>query len=208
MDNEDIKRIDFLNTPIGKLFRFAGLVAVILFYIVSLLSIHYNSWFIFTKHAFSDLGGLEAQKSGIYNWGMIILGVLVLLYSLTLIQDAINKVETVGGAFTFIAGIFLALIGIFPSGTQPHNFVSTWFFIQAELAMLAWGLGLLLNDWKDFGKVILALGILGPIGAIVIQWPSVATIEAYGIVIIDVWVVLLLKIQTARLKISPQHRSI
>lgn len=33
MDNEDIKRIDFLNTPIGKLFRFAGLVAVILFYI-------------------------------------------------------------------------------------------------------------------------------------------------------------------------------
>jgi len=200
MDNEDIKRIAFLNTPIGKLFRYAGLAAAILFYIVSLLSIHYNSWFIFTKHAFSDLGGLEAQKSGIYNWGMIILGVLILLYSLTLIQDAINKVETVGGAFTFIAGIFLALIGIYPSGTQPHNFVSTWFFTQAELAMLTWGIGLLLNDWKGFGNVILAMGILGPIGAIVIQWPSVAIIEAYGIVIIDIWVVLLLKVQTARLK--------
>ena len=197
---EDIKRIDFQNTPIGKLFRYTGLAAAILFYVVSLLSIYYNSWFIFTEHAFSDLGGPEAQKSWIYNGGMITLGVLMLFYSLTLIQDAINKVETVGGAFTFIAGIFLALIGIYPSGTQPHNFVSTWFFTQVELGMLIWSLGLLLNDWKSFGKVILAMGILGPIGAIVIPWPSVATIEAYGIVIIDVWVVLLLKIQTARLK--------
>lgn len=205
---KDIKRIDFLNTPIGKVFRFAGLVAAILFYVVSLLSIHYNSWFIFTEHAFSDLGGPEAQKPGIYNWGMISLGVLILIYSLTLIQDATNKAETVGGAFTFIAGIFLALIGIYSSGTQPHNFVSSWFFTQAELAILAWGIGLLLNEWKRFGKIILAMGILGPIGAAVIQWPSVAAIEAYGIVIIDIWVILLLKIQTTRLKITPQQRNI
>ncbi|MFQ6125861.1 MAG: DUF998 domain-containing protein [Candidatus Heimdallarchaeota archaeon] len=196
---ENIIQWNFLNKPIGKLFRFTGLIAATLFYIISLLSIHYNSWFIFTEHAFSDLGGPEAQKPGIYNWGMIALGVLILLYSFTLIQDATNKAETIGGAFIFIAGIFLALIGIYPSGTQPHSFVSSWFFTQAELAMLAWGIGLMLNDWKNFGKVILILGIFGPIGAAVIQWPSVASIEAYGIVIIDIWVVLLLKVQATRL---------
>ena len=125
MTYKSIKGID-LPKPIAKLVRFTGLIAAILFWIVSLLSIHYNPWFIFTEHAFSDLGGPEAQKAGIYNGGMIILGVLVLFYSLTLIQDAVNKIETVGGAFTFIAGLFLTFIGIYPSGTQPHNFVSSW----------------------------------------------------------------------------------
>ena len=51
-----------MKTPIGKLFRFIGLVAAVLAWIVILLSIHHNPWFVFTKHAFSDLGGPGAEK--------------------------------------------------------------------------------------------------------------------------------------------------
>ncbi len=187
-----------MKVPIGKLFRFTGLAAAVLAWIVILLSISYNPWFVFTKHAFSDLGSPTAEKPWIFNYGLIIIGVLALLYSLTLIEDAANKIENAGGAFTFIAGIFLALIGTYPSGTRPHTFVSTWFFIQSDLAIIAWGMGLLLSGLKVFGMVLTAIGILAPIAATIIEWPSIAIMEACGITLIDAWAVLMLKVHMRR----------
>lgn len=189
-----------MKSSIGKLFRFTGLAASVLVWMVILLSIFHNPWFVFTKHAFSDLGGPEAANPWIYNYGMILLGILGFLYSLTLIEDAANKIETVGGAFMLIAGIFLALIGLYPSGTSPHNWVSTWFFVQAGLAIISWGIGLLLSGFKNLGTVFTAMGVLGGMFAIFIDWPSVAVLEAYGICIIEVWIVLMLKVHVVREK--------
>jgi len=39
------------------------------------------------------------------------------------------------------------LIGIFPSGTRPHTFVSTWFFIQGDLAIIIW------RNWDNLKRV-------------------------------------------------------
>jgi hypothetical membrane protein len=102
-----------------------------------------------------------------------------------------NKLESMGSSFIFIAGIFLILIGIYPSGTDPHVFVSTWFFLQADLAIIVWGLGLIYRNARNIGYFFTAMGILGPIIAMMVDWPSAATVEAYGIVIIDIWVILL-----------------
>ncbi len=182
-----------MKASIRKLFRFAGIEAGILVWMVILLSISYNPWFVFTEHAFSDLGGPRAEKPWVFNYGLMIVSVFGLLYSLSLIKDATNKVETVGGAFMFTANIFLALVGFYPSGTTPHTFVSTWFFIQADLAIVTWGIGLLLRGRKVFGMVSTTMGILGPLVAALIEWPSIATLEAYGIIMIDAWMVLMLK---------------
>ena len=190
--------MSFSTTSIGKWMRYAGLAAAILFWIVSGISISYNSWFNFTKDAFSALGDPDAQNPWIYNYGLIIIGVFILIYSFSLINDATNKLEISGGAFTIVSGLFLIMIGVYHSGTEPHNFVSTWFFIQADIALLAWGIGLLSNEWNNFGKIIIILGVLGSIGAVIIPWPSAAMIEAYGIIIITIWVVLMLKIQATR----------
>lgn len=186
--------LDFLKASARKLFRLTGLTVAVFAWIAVLLSVHYNPWFVFTKHAFSDLGGPGAENPWIFNYGPIITGVLALLHSFALIKGATNKVESVGGAFMFIAGIFLALIGVYPSGTTPHNFVSVWFFVQTDLAITTWGIGLLLRGRKAFGLVSIAMGILGPLVALAIKWPSTAILEAYGIAIIDAWVVLMLKV--------------
>lgn len=173
------------------------MAAALLAWTVILLSISYNPWFVFTKHAFSDLGGPAAEKAWIYNYGLIATGALVLLYSLALMMNAANKVENAGGAFISIAGIFLALIGAYPSGTRPHTFVSIWFFAQTDLAVIAWGIGLLLRGWKVLGAVITAMSITGPALAVAINWPSAATLEAYGIAIVDAWVALMLRVHAA-----------
>lgn len=185
-----------MKTSVGRLFRFTGIAVGVLAWIVILLSISHNPWFVFTEHAFSDLGGPEAEKPWIFNYGLIIVSVFGLLYSLSLIKDAANKVETIGGAFMFTASIFLALIGVYPSGTTPHTFVSIWLFVQADLAIVTWGIGLLLSGRKVFGVFSTAMGIFGPLVAALINWPSIATLEAYGIALIDVWIVLMLKAHT------------
>lgn len=171
-----------------------GLIAAISAWLVIGICIYFNPWFVFTIHAFSDLGAPEAKMPWIYNYGLISVGILILLYSLYLLLESRNKLESMGSSFMFVAGIFLILIGLFPSGTKPHNFVSTWFFIQADFAIVAWGLGLIVRKLVKLGSLITIMGLLSPVFAMLIEWPSAATIEAYGIIVIDIWVVILTKI--------------
>lgn len=194
------KEQDSIKALVGKPLRLAGIAGAILVWVVIYFAISHNPWFVFTEHAFSDLGGPMSEDAEIFNNGLIGLGGLFILYALTLIGDAINKVETVGGAFALMAGVFLALIGVYPSGTTPHTFVSIWFFVQADVAITVWGIGILLSGWDVFGLVFTCIGIVGPLIAVVVPWPSIAVVEAYGIALIDVWVVLMLRIHYVRWK--------
>ncbi|MCG2879960.1 MAG: DUF998 domain-containing protein [Vulcanisaeta sp.] len=172
------------------LIRYSGIIAVILAWVVIAVSISVNPWFVFTKNAFSDLGGPYATDPWIYNYGLIITSVFVDLYSINLLLTSRNKVESFASAFVFVAGLFLALIGIYHAGTRPHVFVSTWFFVQMDMALIALGIGSLMGGDRGLGLFSLLLGVLAPIPALLIPWPSAATEEAYGIVIIDIWVVI------------------
>ncbi|MEM3804408.1 MAG: DUF998 domain-containing protein [Conexivisphaerales archaeon] len=106
-----------------------------------------------------------------------------------MVVTAENKVQVFGGASWFMAGIFLTLIGYYHGGTYPHNFVSTWFFVQAAISLTIMGLGAYpLRDLS--GSVVpITLAILMPLGSIIVHWPSAATIEVYEIMIIDVAII-------------------
>jgi signal peptidase I len=197
------KRGEALTVLGGMSLRLLGVVGAVFAWVVIYLAIQRNPWFAVTEHAFSDLGGPMADDPGVFNTGLMVLSGLFSLYALTLIQDARNKVETVGGAFALLAGLFLTLIGVYPSGTDPHTFVSIWFFIQADIAITAWGLGILWSGWRRLGAAFIGIGVVGPLIAVAIPWPSIAVVEVYGIVLIDVWVALMLRIQYVRLKRAP-----
>ena len=148
-----------------------------------------NPWFVFTENAFSDLGNPMANDPWLFNYGMILNGVLIVLYSIYLIDVSFNKAGTVGGAFMMITGVFLVLIGVFHEGTMHHYFVSVWFFTQSDLSILAWGLALYRErHWSRYGWLFLALSLLGPVIAYIVPWPSTATVEAFGILIMNIWV--------------------
>lgn len=179
-----------------KIFRLTGVMIAILAWIIIFISIAQNPWFVFINHAFSDLGGPQANRPWIFNYGLMLLSILSSLYSFSLIKDATNKIETVGGTFMLIASVFLALIGIYPSGTNPHTFVSIGFFIQSDLVIIAWGIGLLFRGLKRLGTLFSVIGILGPLVALIVQWPSIAILETFSILIIDLWVILMFKVST------------
>ncbi len=54
-----------------------------------------------------------------------------------------------------------------------------------------------MRGWKVLGAVITAMSITGPALAVAINWPSAATLEAYGIAIVDAWVALMLRVHAA-----------
>ena len=175
--------------------RYTGLTAFLGGWLVILVSISRNPWFVFTENAFSDLGNPMANDPWIFNYGMMLNGLLIALYGLYLVHVSFNKTSSVGGGFTMITGAFLILIGVFPEGSQNHFFVSVWFFTQGALTVLTWGLALFRDTrWSMEGAVFLVLSVVGSLVALIVPWPSIAVAEAYGILILDVWVVIMTRI--------------
>jgi len=181
-----------------KSLRYFGIFAAFLFFIIASISIAYNPWFKLLTHAFSHLGSYSANKMWIYNYGMMLLGLMLGLYGISFIIDSINKIETVAGAYITISGIFLALIGIYHMGTSPHNTVSYYFFMQSELAMIVAGIGLVITEYKRRGIALLVMCAFSLFLEFQKIWPSVALLEAFAILTLMVRVSLLTSIQLER----------
>ena len=175
-----------------RVLLFLGPSVAVAAWLVILASIWLNQdWFIYTRHAFSDLGGPRSCCPGLYNYGLIVLGTLFSLYGIGVTIRARAKLGVVGGGYIVIAGIFLALIGVFPAGTRHHVCVSTWFFIQSYL-----GLILVLAEAARHSKAakyaLIAMLASIPAGIAIALWPgwpSAAVLETYLILFIDIAVI-------------------
>ena len=147
-----------------------------------------NPWFIFWEDAFSDFGGSRACCPWLYNWGLIFSALLLLAFSLYVYRVARHKVEAFASALLLVSAIFLALIGVFPSGTRPHTFVSTWFFVQVYMAFAAIGAGMYVQGARLGGAFVAGLASSAPFIGLLVEalhgWPSAAVAEAVGIAVI------------------------
>ncbi|WP_153274233.1 DUF998 domain-containing protein [Picrophilus oshimae] len=168
-----------------------------------------NPWFSITKNALSDLGGGNLINNGhpapalpeIYNFGLIIEGILIALLSSLFILFSENKIEDAGSSFFIISGLFLALIGIYHEGTYPHDFVSIWFFILSSISYITIGIALVIQRIK-YGIAMLVLIPVSWLLFIKIPWQSVAENEIFGIIIIEVLVILyMISIRNRRYKL-------
>ncbi len=172
-----------------------GIVAAVLAWIVIGITWWLNSdWFVWTRDAYSDLGGPHSCCPWAYNYGLIAVGIIMIVFGTVAASVLPGKLGGIGGSHIALAGVFLILIGVFPSGTRPHTFVSTWFFIQADTALVI----SLLSVPKPRGRLVtsalIAALLAFPIAILVgltIGWPSAAVLETYGILIIDYGVIAL-----------------
>jgi hypothetical membrane protein len=169
-------------------FRFSGVAASAVFWIFTLISINLNPWFDFYRDAFSDLGGSRANNPWIYNAGLVVSSIFIELLSIHMISSSRSKLGVVAGSYFSIAGIFLAMIAIFPSGTRPHVFISTWFFIQAFLGAFLYGAAMFRED-RSLSIAVFATFVIALAGSIT-RWPSAASLEAFEIVLLTFFAVL------------------
>lgn len=97
--------------------------------------------------------------------------------------------EAFASALLLVSAIFLALIGVFPSGTKPHTFASTWFFVQIYMAFAALGVGMHVKGTKIRGALVTGLASSAHFIGFAVEalrgWPSAAVAEAVGIAVIS-----------------------
>lgn len=178
----------------GKL-RYMGWASTIGGWLVILLAISRNPWFVFTENAFSDLGAASANDPWLFNVGMILTGVMIVLYAVHLFEAGVNKLSRVGGTSMALTGLMLMMIGFYPEGTPYHYTVSVWFFSQGALTVLIWGLALIREKaWRKYGYIFTFMGLAGPIIAVIVPWPSTAVAEAYGILVLNLLVALMTRL--------------
>jgi len=170
-----------------KMLKILSLMAIAYSWAMIFVSMLLNPWFVFQEDAFSALGSDFANYPFIYNiFAMIGTGIIITFYSVYAIYSSRNKFENTGYSFLFISGIFLMLIGIYHSGTRPHTFVSSWFFIESLMSFFIISFGLIRIRKIKLGLALLTLMVISPIIAYIIPWQSVAETEAYGIFVIDI----------------------
>jgi len=153
-----------------------------------------RGWFVFTRDAFSDFGGPRSCCPGLYNYGLMTIGALIIVLGYCMALASRGKIETAGAAYAALAGVFLGFIGYYHAGTRPHVFVSTWFFVQMDVALAMLSAGLSRRGCRLAGPALYAsigaFPVAGLVGVLV-GWPSAAVLETYGILVIDFSVVLL-----------------
>ncbi len=162
-----------------------------------------SSWWNFLGSSFSALGDPSSNSSGaaaglywFYNDVVIFpTAVMIMVFAAGMAKASRNWIQSIGSAFFIVAGIFLLLVGVFHAGPSTpagyHDFVSGWFFAQALLSLWLWGFGILLERRWILGGEMLAIGLLAPLIAASVKWPSVASTEAFGIAAIDLWLILM-----------------
>lgn len=174
----------------GKL-MLSGIAAIVSAFAWIAAAMILNPGFDFFTGALSQLGSPGSNSPWVYNVGLMFTAVLLFIFACGLLLWSRNRVESAGSSFFMMAALFLALIGIYHGGTYPHDFVSLWFFVIADLAIITWGIGMSMENLARGGYIFLIAAIATGAG-FGISWPSSAELETFGTCAIAVWALLMI----------------
>ncbi len=171
--------------------RASSFLAPIVGFSSILLAIVYSPWFSWEDNALSDLG-VSGQGSLIFNVGLIVTGIITLLFAAGLWASfgGVNLGRT-GAALLALDGLFLSSIGLFPETSgRIHLYVSICFFATLGVALLVMSVHLF-RDVKTrlFGLATLGLVAVGTTGWLA-PHTGEAIPEAISGLVASIWTVL------------------
>jgi len=165
------------NPEKNRITRIAGICGILMPLVVLLcigLAMSQSPWFRFTKHAFSDLG-VEGVSAIFFNSGMMLGGILALVFSLGLIKIMQNKT---GPYILSLSSFALIGIGVFPETVYTlHCIVSSAFFVLLAISLLTIGLTMKRDQSER------TMGILATLFAIIAICSTILLIPWEGIAI-------------------------
>jgi hypothetical membrane protein len=129
------------QVAVQKIAGLCGIIAPLVAFSFIALAISYSlSWFRWTTNALSDLAGpppATAISAVLFNSGLIIGGLLGIIFAVGLMQVLHQRVLGFIGAFVFVlAEISLFAVGVFPeTAGRIHFYVSVAFFSLFPISM-------------------------------------------------------------------------
>jgi hypothetical membrane protein len=122
----------------AKVSGVCGIFAPMIAFAFILLAIAFYSQFSWTDNALSDLGIVSGATAVFFNSGLMISGVLIILFGLGLPILFDNRLLGKISASVFIIdALALIAIGVFPESVKPmHYYASVAFFVLLPISML------------------------------------------------------------------------
>jgi len=139
----------------------------------------------------SQLGSVERPYSYVYNIGLTFAGMLLGIYSVSLMSITKSRISAFASGIFLLASVHLMCVAIFASEVDVHTFASGEFFGLTSLAIVFFGIALLSDGYMKYGMLSISYFIIGWGGSIFLDFPSNAFLEIYNIILMSIWVVTL-----------------
>jgi len=177
---------------LGKLTCYLGIVSYVMGVGTIGAAVAVNPWFNVWTDALSDMGRVGLSTAWVFNTGLMLAAVVGMAYAACLIKVFRSSLAHLAAGVYLVAAANLFLVGAFPEGTKPHWTVSYEFFFLMFFTYLLNAPALWLEGLRKHAVINLALFALGLGGSVIINWPSIATLELYNIALMGVWYVTML----------------
>lgn len=128
-----------IPAPVDRALTWSGTAAVAVSFSAILLSTLLAPWFSWTGNALSELGAPAEPYSWLFNWGLIVGGLLGSAFVVRVAPESEGPVGWAGSAVLLWATLSLFAIGLFPIGTDLHGPASVSFFVSLTYGLVAFG---------------------------------------------------------------------
>jgi len=149
-----------MNRP--KISGVAGFAST--FFVFGCILVAVASWnqFSWVRNALSDLGVQSGFTAVIFNSGLVIGGLLFIIFTIGLYSFAGNHfLGKVGAAVFVLACIMLIAIGVFNENFKPtHYIVSVGFFVSMPVSLMILVAGFWMQSRRKLAAFTLALAVL------------------------------------------------
>jgi hypothetical membrane protein len=173
-----------------------GTIAPIVAFTFILLAILNFPQFSWTGNALSDLGVQEGVTAILFNSGLVIGGILALVFASGLFVLQKTMLGRIGVFIFVLAALAFMAIGVFSENAEPtHYYVSVTFFVLFPISMLVIGAAFLLTAKLKMGFFTFLAAIVAEL-VWAIQWTigfgsNVAIPEALSALSALIWLMVL-----------------
>ena len=171
----------------------SGMIMPFITFMLILLAIAYSPSFSWSENALSDLGVQEGVTVVLFNAGLIISGILGILFAVGLFTFLQESLLNRMGAFVFVLdALALTAIGVFPENVEPiHLLASVAFFVLLPVSMFLLGTAFLRTSRMKLGFFTFAAAIVAAIVWIIPFGKGVAIPETLSGLSASTWFVVL-----------------
>ncbi len=167
-----IKRVNSGRIAVGR--RVAGVCGItsqLVGLTALLVAVSSSPWFRWTENNISVLG-VEGSATTLFNTGLILSGVLSLIFAIGLGQSLLSsRLGRLGVVSLILGSMAISAMGIFPRTINlPHNLASIAFFMFITLALLLVGVAVITASQMRWGLPSLMAGVL-IIAFQLVPWP-------------------------------------
>jgi len=179
-----------------KISGVCGTIAPIVAFTFILLAILTFPQFSWTGNALSDLGVQEGVTAILFNSGLVIGGILALVFASGLFVLQKTMMGRIGVFIFVLTALAFMAIGVFSENAEPtHYYVSVMFFVLFPISMFVIGVAFLLTAKLKMGFFTFLAAIVAAL-IWTIQWTigfgsNVAIPEALSALSASIWLMVL-----------------